>query len=93
MDCHRYEVPAQIQLPHQPPMRCFFNLVSEFETIADDVGIEVEDLATARSEALKAIQELRLENEEGDWLGWRLEVVSATGGHLYSVDLYGSEIE
>lgn len=93
MDCHRHEVFAQAQLSHQLPMRCFFNLVSEFETIADDVGIEVEDLATARSEALKAIQELRLENEEGDWLGWRLEVVSATGGHLYSVDLYGSEIE
>ena len=93
MDCRRHEVPAQVQLSHQLPMRCFFNLVSESETIADDIGIEVEDLAIARSEALKAIQELRLENDGEDWLGWRLEVVSATREHLYSVNLHGSELE
>lgn len=70
-------------------MRCFFNLVSDHDTILDDTGVEVPDLDTAKIEAAKAIRELRqeLSGTKEDWLGWRLEIVCANGRVLHSVDL------
>ena len=70
-------------------MQCFFHLVSDDETILDDKGIEVRDLASAKFEAVKAISELLSEDEEAgmDWTGWRLVVVSAAEQTLFSFDL------
>ena len=70
-------------------MRCFFNLVSDHDTILDDTGVEVPDLDTAKIEAAKAIRELRqeLSGTKEDWVGWRLEIVCANGRVLHSVDL------
>lgn len=73
-------------------MRCFFNLVSDHDTVLDDTGVEVPDLATAKIEAEKAIRELRqeLSGTKEDWVGWQLEIVSASGRALHSVDLNNS---
>jgi hypothetical protein len=70
-------------------MRCFFHLVSDYETILDDTGIEVPNLETAKLEAYKAIRELRQEmvGAGEDWKGWRLEIVCAEEGLLYTIDL------
>jgi hypothetical protein len=70
-------------------MRCFFHLVNGHEAIMDDIGIEVPDLETAKAQALKAIGELRQEDDgaSDEWDGWRLDIVCPEGNTLYSVDL------
>ncbi|MCB5176627.1 DUF6894 family protein [Microvirga lenta] len=70
-------------------MRCFFHLVSDFDAILDDTGIEVPDLETAKFEAMKAIRELRQElvGASEEWRGWRLDIVCPQGTLLYSFDL------
>ena len=73
-------------------MRCYFNLISDDETMVDDEGVEVRDLDQAWAQALKAIAELRAE-AEGDlieWDRWRLEAADSNGKVLFSVKLtYG----
>jgi hypothetical protein len=73
-------------------MRCYFNLISDDETMIDDEGVEVRDLDQAWAQALKAIAELRAE-AEGDlieWDRWRLEAADSNGKVLFSVKLtYG----
>ena len=39
-------------------MRCYFNLVSSHHTITDDEGLEVTDVAEARTFAREAITEM-----------------------------------
>ncbi|MBD2751058.1 hypothetical protein IC232_30980 [Microvirga sp. BT688] len=70
-------------------MHCFFHLVHRHERILDETGIEVSDLEAAHYQAIKAIQELRDEGEEGevDWRGWHLEVTDASGKVLLSIPL------
>jgi hypothetical protein len=70
-------------------MRCYFHLFSDHEEILDEVGIEVTDLEQAKTEALKAINELRLEigEEVEDWSTWRLEIVCPQGTLLHSMPL------
>lgn len=73
-------------------MRCYFNLISDNETMLDDEGIEVRDLDQARAQALKAIAELR-EEADGDfieWDRWHLEATDSEGKVLFSIKLtYG----
>ena len=73
-------------------MRCYFNLISDDETMIDDEGVEVRDLDQAWAQALKAIAELRAE-AEGDlieWDRWRLEAADSNGKVLFSIRLtYG----
>ena len=70
-------------------MRCFFHLVSNHDEIVDNAGIEVQDLESAKLQALVAIEELRAEigNEADDWSGWRLEIVCPLGTLLHSMKL------
>jgi hypothetical protein len=70
-------------------MRCFFHLVNGDETIADDTGIEVSDLATAEDMALQAIEDIRSEAFElgASWHGWRLDIVDASDRTLLSIPL------
>jgi len=73
-------------------MRCFFNLVSDDETMIDDEGVEVRDIDQAWAQALKAIAELRAEAEGEfiDWDRWSLQALDANGNVLFSVKLtYG----
>jgi hypothetical protein len=69
-------------------MRCFFHLVNGREAILDEAGIEVADLETAKTEASRAIRELRQEGGASDeWSGWRLDIVCPEGSLLYSIGL------
>jgi hypothetical protein len=70
-------------------MRCYFNLISDDETILDDEGVEVRDLDQAWAQALKAIAELRGEadGELIEWDRWRLEAVDPSGNVLFSIKL------
>ncbi|HLM40495.1 MAG TPA: hypothetical protein VK434_13020 [Microvirga sp.] len=54
----------------------------------DEAGIEVADLETAKTEASRAIRELRQEGGASDeWSGWRLDIVCPEGSLLYSIGL------
>jgi hypothetical protein len=70
-------------------MRCYFHLVSEHDAIRDDVGVEVTDLSMAELEALKAVQELRQEEDGSDdvWLTWQLNVTDEFGQLLLIIPL------
>jgi len=70
-------------------MRCYFNLISDDETIIDDEGVEVRDLDQAWAQALKAIAELRAEagGEMIEWDHWRLEATDPSGNVLFSIKL------
>ncbi len=70
-------------------MRCFFHLVSNHDEIIDTAGIEVDDLESAKEQALLAIEELRAElgAEVDDWSEWRLEIVCPVGTLLSSMPL------
>jgi hypothetical protein len=72
-------------------MRCYFNLVDGYERILDQDGIEVLDLDQARSQAVKAIEELLEEDGgmAGDWQKWSLEVTNEYGQILFSIPLSG----
>jgi hypothetical protein len=73
-------------------MRCYFNLVNGSEKIPDPDGIEVRDLEQAYAQALKAIEELREEDDasEGDWSNWSLEVTDSAGSVLFHINLGNS---
>jgi hypothetical protein len=51
--------------------RYYFHLANRRDFIRDEDGLELADLAQARTEALKAIEELRQENPVAamDWAG------------------------
>jgi len=70
-------------------MRCYFNLMSDDETLLDEEGVEVRDLDQAWAQALKAIAELRQEAEFDltEWERWRLEATDSTGKVLFSIRL------
>jgi len=70
-------------------MRCYFHLVNSHETVPDDIGIEVSDLATAQHFALEAINEIRDEAIQvgASWQGWQLHVVCPAGNVLLSIPL------
>ncbi len=70
-------------------MRYYFNLTNRMETIPDTEGVEAETLLLAQDQALKAIQELREEDDtaEQDWAGWRMEVTNPAGELMLVFDL------
>jgi hypothetical protein len=70
-------------------MRCYFHLVNSHEFVADDTGVEIFDLATAREFALQAIEDIREEAIQlgASWQGWRLDVVDPSGNVLLSIPL------
>ena len=73
-------------------MRCFFNLINGPDRIPDLDGIEVADLEQAWAQAMKAIEELRAEDdgEAEDWANWSLEVTDASGNVLFAINLGNS---
>ena len=67
-------------------MRCFFNLVSDYETIYDSVGIDIDDVEAAQLEAIDTIRELVSEGDEflQSWEGWYLNVVDEANCLIWS---------
>jgi hypothetical protein len=70
-------------------MRCYFHLVNSSGMIRDDIGVEVSNIAAAETEALRAIDEMRQEDEqsEEEWQGWRLSVTDGSGWVVMSIPL------
>jgi hypothetical protein len=69
-------------------MRYYFHLVSDQARFLDDTGLDIPDLATAKDEVQNTLAQLRRTmDDDEDWAGWRLEVVSSEGSLLCSVSL------
>ena len=70
-------------------MRLYFHLQDGTETIRDEDGVEVPDVAVARAEALRTIHEMRREHAARlhDWTGWKLAVADDSGAVLFSLDV------
>ena len=71
-------------------MRYYFNLVRADETISDQVGIELADLAAQFLEPIifESLAELRKENGKVNrWRGWMLEVRDASNNVVFVIDL------
>src|SRR5215207_4736154 len=68
-------------------MRCYFNLVSSRRTITDDEGLEVTDVAEARTFAREAVAEMIQDGvaEIAHWHGWQMEVRNASGTVLFTM--------
>ena len=70
------------------PQRFHFRLVDSGGTIEDPIGAAAEDIEEAHTEAMAAIEELRLQGElPMDASEWRLEIRSASGVLLRSIQL------
>ncbi|WP_046867574.1 DUF6894 family protein [Microvirga massiliensis] len=69
--------------------RYYFHLVDRHEIIRGEKGLEVADLATARREAMRAIEEVRSKSPStaANWKGWRLDVADAAGTIVFSISL------
>jgi hypothetical protein len=87
----RNNIPKMARESPPATMRCYFNLVNGSERINDQDGIEVRDIEQARIQALKAISELREEDDatSSDWANWSLEVTDSFGNILFSINLGG----
>ena len=76
-------------------MPLYYFHISNGETILDDHGTELPDLAAARLEALRASRELAFTGHPHFWAGerWRIWVTdkpSAAGPTLLAVEVSGS---
>ena len=73
-------------------MRLFFHLVDTGDTIHDLEGVEVTDLEQARTEALRALDEMQQEDPFApqDWSGWTLRITDGSGQVVHSLDLDGA---
>ena len=70
------------------PQRFHFRLVDSGGTIEDPIGAAAEDIEEAHTEAMAAIEELRLQGELPEDAGkWHLEIRSASGVLLRSIQL------
>ncbi len=70
-------------------MRLFFHLVDSQDTIHDLEGVEVTDLEQARSEAIRALADMRQEDPSApqDWSGWTLRLTDGSGRVVLSFGL------
>jgi hypothetical protein len=70
-------------------MRLYFHLRDKQHSLPDVEGVEVADVAQARTAALNMLQELRQENASvtRDWSGWTLDMADGAGVVLFSIDL------
>ena len=68
-------------------MRCYFNLVSSHHTITDNEGLEVADVAEARTFAREAVTEMVQDGiaEIAHWRGWEMEVRDTFGTVLFTM--------
>jgi hypothetical protein len=70
-------------------VRIYFHLEKSNEAIRDREGIEVANLEEARSEVIKAVEELLREDVSvaRNWSGWTINVADEGGAVLFSLGL------
>src|SRR5215204_542867 len=68
-------------------MRCYFNLVSSHHTITDEEGLEVADVAEARTFAREAVAQMVQDGlaEIAHWRGWQMEARDASRTVLFTM--------
>ena len=68
-------------------MRCYFKLVGSDQIITDEEGLEVGNVAEARTLAHEAITEMLQERaaEIARWRGWVLEARDVSGTVLFTM--------
>ena len=68
-------------------MRCYFNLVSSHHTVTDEEGLEVTDVAEARTFAREAVAEMVQDGiaEIAHWRGWEMEARDSLGTVLFTM--------
>ena len=73
-------------------MQVYFSLRNGSETIPDGEGVEVSSVEDAETEALRAIRDMRGENETAarGWAGWKLQASDEKGALLFSLRLDAS---
>ena len=71
--------PTGISRPYMP--RYFFHLTNDIRTVVDTDGVQLEDEAALRREALEMVADLRKESHitGRDWSGWRVIVRDESG--------------
>ncbi|HSP23621.1 MAG TPA: hypothetical protein VLQ65_00455 [Saliniramus sp.] len=68
--------------------RYHFNLVSSGDSIPDPQGADLPNVEAALKVALDVIAEVRMgKAPDGDWEGWRLEIVDASGAVIAGIPL------
>jgi hypothetical protein len=70
-------------------MRLFIHLVDSQDTIHDLEGVEVTDLEQARTEAIRALADMRQEDPSAPqaWSGWTLRLTDGSGRVVLSFGL------
>jgi hypothetical protein len=70
-------------------MRYYLHLRDATEFIPDEEGIELRNLKSARTQIVRALEELRIEDPElaREGSGWPLEVSDSSGTVLLSISL------
>lgn len=76
----------------EPPSglaRYYFNLTDGDAVIRDAEGVEVSSIQAAVLSAMTAVEELRAQapTDSGEWQGWRLEIVDASGRAVQVIPL------
>ena len=69
--------------------RYYFHLTNGEALIRDEEGTEVSSMQSALISAMEMIEELRAEDPSAadEWLGWRLEIVDASGRTIHTMPL------
>ena len=69
--------------------RYYFHLANGDALIQDEEGTEVSSMQSALISAMEMIEELRAEDPSAadEWLGWRLEIVDASGRTVHTMPL------
>jgi hypothetical protein len=67
-------------------MRCYFHAINGSARIMDDVGIDVSDLDHARTEATKAVLEMRAQDPQLA-REWALTATDESGVVLFKIPL------
>jgi hypothetical protein len=70
-------------------MRCYFHVINGSARIMDDIGIDVSDVDHARTEATKAVLEMRAQDPQlaRESACWALSVTDESGVVLFKIPL------
>ena len=70
-------------------MRCYFHVINGSARIMDDIGIDVSDVDHARTEATKAVLEMRAQDPQlaRESACWALSVTDESGVVLFQIPL------
>jgi hypothetical protein len=69
------------------PVRYFFHLVSDYEVIPDEGGVDLWNDEDTLFHIIEALGEFIKDDRSNEWQGWCIEVADGTGQTVLSVPL------